>query len=190
MKHAMILGWLGFALALVGGRQALRGPVGQVRQRAIRLRRVTERDAAAWARMRCALWPEAAEAEHMGEIADYFAGTASEPQAVLVAETASMLVGLAELSVRSTAEGCTTGRVAYLEGWFIDRDSRRQGVGRALVAAAEDWGRQQGCREFGSDTQAENEASAAAHRALGFEDAGLVRTFRKDIRPKKRGNAR
>jgi aminoglycoside 6'-N-acetyltransferase I len=58
------------------------------------------------------------------------------------------------------------------------------------VAAAEDWGRQQGCRELGSDTRADNEASAAAHLALGFEDVGLVRTFRKDIQPKKRGNTR
>lgn len=55
----------------------------------------------------------------------------------------------------------------------------RQGAGRALVAAAEVWAREQGCREFASDTELENTESAAAHRALGFDDAGAIRCFRK-----------
>jgi aminoglycoside 6'-N-acetyltransferase I len=54
-------------------------------------------------------------------------------------------------------------------------------VGRELVAAAEAWAREQGCREFASDTQLENTVSAAAHLALGFEDAGIVRCFRKTL---------
>jgi aminoglycoside 6'-N-acetyltransferase I len=58
---------------------------------------------------------------------------------------------------------------------------RGRGIGRALVAAAEEWGRSQGCREFASDTQSDNAVSAAAHRALGFREVGQVRCFRKDL---------
>jgi aminoglycoside 6'-N-acetyltransferase I len=60
-------------------------------------------------------------------------------------------------------------------------DARGRGVGRALMAAVERWGRAQGCHELGSDAQADNDVGAAAHRALGFEDVGLVRCFRKDL---------
>jgi aminoglycoside 6'-N-acetyltransferase I len=88
---------------------------------------------------------------------------------------------MAELSVRPCAEGCLTSRVAYLEGWYVVPEARRRGVGRALLQEAEDWGRTQGCTEFASDTQPDNDGSIAAHRALGFEDAGLVRCFRKEL---------
>ena len=71
--------------------------------------------------------------------------------------------------------------MAYLEGWFVVPEARGRGVGRELIAAAEEWGRSQGCCEFASDTQADNEVSTAAHRALGFMEVGLVRCFRKDL---------
>lgn len=58
--------------------------------------------------------------------------------------------------------------------------ARRQGIGRALLAAAEEWGRAQGCAEFASDAQPDNDVSSSAHRALGFADVGLVRCFAKE----------
>jgi aminoglycoside 6'-N-acetyltransferase I len=88
---------------------------------------------------------------------------------------------MAELSIRNIAEGCGSGRIAYLEGWFVVPEARRQGVGRALMRAVEDWGRAQGCVELASDTTSDNVASMDAHRALGFEDVGMIRCFRKDL---------
>lgn len=61
-----------------------------------------------------------------------------------------------------------SSQVAYVEGWFVVPEIRRRGLGRALVSAAEEWGRVQGCTEFASDTLPDNRASAAAHLALGF----------------------
>lgn len=90
-------------------------------------------------------------------------------------------LGFAELSLRPCAEGCTTSPVAYLEGWYVTPDARHRGVGRRLIEAAEDWGRRQGCGELASDTTLDNTVSAAAHGAAGFEDAGIVRCFRKGL---------
>src|SRR5436189_39546 len=137
----------------------------------ITVRPAQPRDAAAWLQLRRALWPEGSEAEHREDIDRFFAGDAREPLAVLLAEDgAGCPVGLAELSIR-----------AYAEGWFVVPKARRSGVGQALIVAAEGWGRSQGCSEFASDAQPDNEVSAAAHRALGFIEVGLVRCFRKDL---------
>jgi aminoglycoside 6'-N-acetyltransferase I len=132
--------------------------------------------------MRLALWPEGSRAEHEREIEEFFAGESREPLAVLIAtDRNGRPLGMAELSIRNIAEGCGSGRIAYLEGWFVVPEARRQGVGRALMRAVEDWGRAQGCVELASDTTSDNVASMDAHRALGFEDVGMIRCFRKDL---------
>lgn len=148
----------------------------------IEIRPATLNDAAAWLRMREALWPSE-PGEHAGEIARFFAGALREPLAVLLAfDETGAAAGFAELSIRNYAEDCRTNRVAYLEGWYVEPDARRLGVGAALVKAAEDWGRAQGCTEFGSDAEIDNDVSAAAHRALGFRETARIRCFRKDLR--------
>lgn len=144
------------------------------------IRPATPRDSDAWLRLRHALWPDDSEADHRAEIDRFFRGELREPLAVLLAEDGSgHVLGLAELSIRSIAEGCTSDRIAYLEGWFVEPEARRRGVGRALVAAAEQWGRDQGCTEFASDTQLDNLISTAAHHALGFIEVESIRCFRK-----------
>ena len=141
-------------------------------------------DAPAWLRMREALWPDET-GSHAGEVQQFFAGQLSMPLAVLIAEDHSgKPVGFAELSIRNYAEDCVTDRVAYLEGWYVLPEARRRGIGRALVAAAEDWARSQGCTEFASDALLDNDSSAAAHRALGFVETVQIRCFRKELGPK------
>lgn len=147
---------------------------------AIVVRPARPADTEALVRFRCALWPEGSAAEHRQELEDFFAKAPAE-SAALVAEGAAGLLGFAELSIRAYAEGCDTDRVGYLEGWFVEADARQGGIGGRLVAAGEAWARSLGCTEFASDTVAENELGATAHRALGFADAGLVRCFRKGL---------
>ena len=131
--------------------------------------------------MRRALWPGEV-AEHAADVAAFFEGQAREPLAVLVAaDEADRLIGFAELSIRAYAEGCHSDRVAYLEGWYVAPAARRRGVGRALLAAVEAWGRSHGCAELACDTELANDTSAAAHTALGFNEVGRVRCFRKDL---------
>ena len=134
--------------------------------------------------MREALWPEHASTWHATEVDRYFAGLLSMPLEVLIAaDDEGRATGFAELSIRAYAEGCETDRVAFLEGWYVEPEARRHGVGRALVAAAERWAELQGCTEFASDAVIDNIESASAHAALGFEEAVQIRCFRKPIVP-------
>ncbi len=143
-------------------------------------RAVKEGDAVAWTRLRQALWPDAVPGEHADAIARYFAGTLPEPIMVLFAEDGhARPIGFVELSLRAYAEGCQSDNVAYVEGWNVAPEARGRGVGRALIEAAEDWARGQGCTELASDAELDNAVSAAAHEASGFSDVGQIRCFRK-----------
>ena len=131
--------------------------------------------------MRQSLWPSA-PGEHAGEIDAFFQGDRRNPAEVFLAIfDEGRAIGFAEVSIRPYAEECYSGRVAYLEGWFVEETSRGQGVGAALVAAVEEWGRAQGCTELASDADIENAASAAAHRSLGFTEVGRIVCFRKAL---------
>ena len=123
----------------------------------VEVRSATRQDAAAWVRMRQALWPEYDAAWHGDETDKYFAGLLRMPLEVLIAvDDSDRALGFAELSIRAYAENCWTDRVGYLEGWYVEPDARRRGIGRALVEAAERWARLQGCTEFGSDAVLDN----------------------------------
>lgn len=136
-----------------------------------------ERDA--WLAMRAALWPEEDAADLRESVEAFFDGRWE--QTVLVCEDGGRLIGMIELSERPYAEGCETSPVAFIEGWFVAAERRGQGVGRLLVAAAEDWARGRGHTEIGSDTQIWNEASQKAHAALGYAEVERYVAFRKAL---------
>ncbi len=91
------------------------------------------------------------------------------------------LVGFVEAALRKWAEGCSTSPVGYIEGWYVQPEHRRAGVGGRLIEAAEDWARARGCTEMGSDAELWNEVSHAAHRALGYTEATRLLCFSKPI---------
>jgi len=154
----------------------------------VHIRHVQPADAKAWAALRAELWPDE-DPDLLASEADRFLDgeppeSAGMPEAVLVAAESNArgtLLGFAELSRRAYAEGCDTSPVGFLEGWFVVAGCRRQGIGRALVRAAEAWARALGCREFASDALADNIVSARAHQALGFDEVAVIRCFRKPL---------
>lgn len=142
-------------------------------------------DCDAVARMRVALWPDGSFDEHRRELEQVLAGGWSEmfPDVVFVAEAdGGQVIGFADVSIRSRADGCDPAHsVGYLEGWYVDDDHRRRGVGAALLAAGEAWARSHGCVEMASDTWITNEVSQRAHEALGFEEVDRVVAYRKRL---------
>jgi aminoglycoside 6'-N-acetyltransferase I len=133
-----------------------------------------------WLRMRLALWPEGDADDHRRGMAEWML----EPDHIILVaprDGGHGLCGFAEVGTRKYAEGCETSPVAYLEGWYVDADMRRQGVGAALVAAAEAWARARGLTEFASDALLENDTSHRAHRALGFTEVERIVCFRKPL---------
>lgn len=152
-----------------------------------RIRPGVSADLDAVAAMFFALWPEGAPEEHRAEAAAILAGApvSTLPLVVFVAEMEGRVVGCVEVGLRSHADGCDPALpVGFLEGWYVEPQHQRRGVGRALVEAAEDWARSRGCREMASDTWIDEEASQRAHTALGFEVVDRCVHFRKNLRPR------
>jgi len=145
-----------------------------------RVREVTANDASEWFRLRKLLWDESSDDEHRMEMLDIYEH--NETQLVLVAETdGGKLVGFLEASIRPFVEDCHSDHVGYLEGWFVKPEYRKQGIGRKLVAAAENWARQKGCTEMASDSEMGNNLSLQAHQNLGYEETSRLVHLRKDL---------
>jgi aminoglycoside 6'-N-acetyltransferase I len=132
-----------------------------------------------------ALWPKSPAEEHARELTAILEGNApvTMPLVILVAEASDgTLVGFLEADLRSHADGCNPVRpVGYVEGWYIAEGHRKQGIGRKLLAAAEDWARGHGCVEMASDTWIDNEVSQQVHEALGYEVVDRCVHYRKTL---------
>jgi aminoglycoside 6'-N-acetyltransferase I len=151
----------------------------------MRIRLARPSDGVHLARLREALWPDSSAEEHARELAPILEGAASLTVGLvnLVAEAGDgRLVGFLEVGLRSHADGCDPSHaVGFIEGWYVAEDHRHQGIGRKLLAAAEDWARMQGCVEMASDTWLDNERSQRVHEALGFEVVDRCVHYRKAL---------
>jgi len=115
------------------------------------------------------LWPQAADYDFTGE-------------SVLVWEDDQhRLAGFISFSLRPWAEGCDAMPVPYIEGWWVAPELRRRGIGRELVRAVEQWARDHGFAELGSDVEFDNQISLSAHAALGFQPTVRLQFFRKRL---------
>ena len=136
-------------------------------------------------RFREALWPKTSTEEHARETTLILEGKLplTMPLIILVAEASDgILAGFLEVDLRSHADGCDPSRpVGYIEGWYIAEDHRHKGIGKKLLAAAEDWARSQGCVEIASDTWIDNELSQHVHEALGYEVVDRCVHYRKTL---------
>ena len=143
----------------------------------IRFRLPTDDDE--WLRMRLALWPAHEAAEHREGMHEWLARP--DTCVIVAVREEGGLAGFAEVGARPYADGCATSPVGYLEGWYVDADVRRCGVGAALVRAGEEWARGRGYSEFASDALLDNTVSHRAHEALGFREVERAVRYRKAL---------
>ena len=139
------------------------------------IREVRPADRAGYQRMRLLLWPDCADS-------DIDPWLARDDATTFVAERPDgTLCGFVEVGTRPYAEGCETSPVPYIEGWYVDDDGRRAGVGRSLLRAAEAWARARGHAEIASDASLENTVSHEAHRRCGYAEVERLVAFRKSL---------
>ena len=151
----------------------------------MRVRLVEAKDRSDWLRMRSSLWPDCPAERHIAEMDRIFADLSAAP--VFVAEDdAGKPCGFIEASLRTYAEGCVPGApIGYIEGWYVEPEQRRVGVGAILVRMAEAWAILQGCQEMASDCLVDNSASYSAHLSMGYRETERLIHFRKSLQESK-----
>lgn len=145
----------------------------------MKLRIYQPADQAEWLRMRMVLFPGHSADEQLIDMAEWLGR--ADTGVLVAARPGGGLAGFAEVGERNYADGCDTAPVAYLEGWFVDPDLRRQGIGTALVRAVEAWALGRGYRELASDALLENVTSQNAHLASGFAEVERSVKYRKSL---------
>jgi aminoglycoside 6'-N-acetyltransferase I len=129
--------------------------------------------------MRLMLWDDCPIDQQEGEMDEYLRDPGH--QVFLAERPEGGLCGFLEAAIHPWAVGCDHRPVGYIEGWYVDADMRRLGVGRALVAAAEAWARDQGCLQMASDAQVENRLSQKAHEGLGYAETYRLVYYKRDL---------
>ena len=146
----------------------------------VTVRPLREADLDEWFRLRKLLWDVTADDDHKSEMLDIL--DHYETQLVLFAEAGpGRLIGLLEASIRPYVEDCETDHVGYLEGWYIEPEFRKRGIGRELVRQAEVWAIERGCTEMASDAEIGNDLSLQAHLNLGYTETSRLVHLRKEL---------
>lgn len=130
--------------------------------------------------MRSALWPDSPD-DHALAVDQFFENVSDELATFIAENERGEIFGFVEAGTRPYAEGCVSSPVGYIEGWWVDPNYREQGVGGALLAAAESWARTLGLTEMASDADLANAVSIGAHCALGYTEAERIVCFRKEL---------
>jgi aminoglycoside 6'-N-acetyltransferase I len=145
----------------------------------MKIRAYDDKDWPDWLRMSAALFPEEPPEGLATGMREFRAR--SDTEVFLAENSDGAVVGFVEAGSRPYADGCDTSPVGYVEAWYVDPHVRREGIGRALLVAAEDWARSRGYREMASDALLENDVSHAAHRRSGYEEVDRVVQYRKSL---------
>ena len=121
------------------------------------------------AKMCALLWPEASIEEHRQEIGRVLTSGmyGTLPAMILISyreeETPH---GFLQVGLRSHADGCDPAQpIGFVEGWFVYEQFRGQGIGKALMRAAENWAHNHGGKEMASDTWIDHASSMKAPEA-------------------------
>ncbi|WP_345951278.1 aminoglycoside 6'-N-acetyltransferase [Mucilaginibacter sp. PAMB04274] len=90
--------------------------------------------------------------------------------------------GFIYVSIRyDYVEGADHSPTGFVEGIYVRPAFRKNGIAYRLLQAGEQWLREAGCRQIGSDMQFDNQMSFDFHHRAGFVEAGRLITFIKDL---------
>lgn len=136
-------------------------------------------DARVVAELALLLWPHHSLEDLEEEMGTYIC---SDQAAIFMMYCENIAVGFAQCQLRSDyVEGTESSPVGYLEGIFIREAYRKRGLARELLKKCEEWTRQQGCSEFGSDCELTNQESLKFHLKIGFKEANRMICFTKKL---------
>jgi aminoglycoside 6'-N-acetyltransferase I len=146
----------------------------------VKTSKIAQDDFNEWLDLALTLWPDYQTAE-MQVILTSILNSPRE-DGFIVRDENENAIAFMNISLRSDyVPGATHRPVAYVEGIYVKDEYRNQGVGTALIQAAQQWGRDRGCLELASDALIENTASHEFHTKMGFREVERTVFFIKPV---------
>lgn len=106
----------------------------------------------------------------------------SDKQRILLFLNNNIPAAFIFLSIRTDyVEGSQSSPAGYLEGIYVKPEFRKSGIASKLLSEGEKWIKEKGCKQIGSDAYIDNKISYNFHMNLGFNVAGKLITFIKNI---------
>lgn len=140
---------------------------------------MTDTDTLIWGKMRHELWDQISTDEHLLDIKRILNGRKRKGWIALLPN--QFPAGFAEISMRDYANGCRAQPVPSLEGIWVIKPYRRQGVGFSLVKTIKIDSQEQEVTELCSSAHIENTVSHSAHQSWGFDETDHVAFFRASL---------
>ncbi len=133
--------------------------------------------------MALALWPH----HSRNELAKEFDRIINEPKEIgFIYKKDGKAIGFITMSLRfGHITGATSKPVGYVEGIYVKETFRKLGIARMLFEVGEQWAKNNGCKQVGSDTWDWNNDSIMFHEKLGYEKVCMLVCFIKNIDPAK-----
>jgi aminoglycoside 6'-N-acetyltransferase I len=146
----------------------------------MQMKRIRPKDLEDYVQIRYLLWPDHTLEELRKEALDNFKDFDKNPGFFALDDEGNIL-GFIECSIHDQAPGCKSSTIGFVEGWYVKIEHQHQGIGRALMARAENWARSMGCKEMASDTTKDYPLSPKAHKALGFKESSKPMHYYKKL---------
>ena len=141
---------------------------------------VTNDDLHDWLSMALELWPDYDPDELRAILEGLLPDNKQEPFICRLPDGSP--AGFLDLATRTDyVEGAETSPVGYIEGIFVKEELRGTGIGRKLVEFAERWAADKGYTQLASDAELDNTDSHEFHKSVGFEEAGRMVAFVKNL---------
>ncbi len=141
---------------------------------------ITENTISDLARLAVEMWPDSSYEVELQDAQDIFH---SNRKTAFLLRDAEGYQGFIMVFLRyDFVEGTATSPVGYIEGIYLRAAFRRQGYAARLLQEAENWARDQGCTEMGSDTEITNQVSIHFHKKMGFGEVNRVVCFYKKLK--------
>lgn len=92
-------------------------------------------------------------------------------------------IAFIQISIRHDyVEGTDSSPTGYIEGIYVEKEFRKQGIAKSLIKYSEKWFLDNNCTQMASDAELHNKTSEKFHKKIGFEEVNRVICFLKDIK--------
>ncbi len=114
---------------------------------------------------------------------EFYEYISKENGTIFLAMVDGCAVGFAQCGLRRDyVEDTDSSPVGYLESIFVKEEYRKRGLARDMLEACQKWAKEQGCTEFASDCELDNDDSLKFHIKMGFVEANRIICFTKKLK--------